>query len=104
MQITLSTRQPNYQEVNLNKDKYRPRRDNANGRWRRDNRPRLGFVAYRAAVGALIRSLDLRAREPQNTCSISDQPKILYYANADSLQRRHSTCPFVFSKSSQDAI
>ncbi|CAG9796649.1 unnamed protein product [Diatraea saccharalis] len=30
MQITLSTRQPNYQEVNLNKDKYRPRGDNAN--------------------------------------------------------------------------
>ncbi|CAH2102594.1 unnamed protein product [Euphydryas editha] len=38
MQITLSTRQPNYQEVNLNKDKYRPRGDNANRRWRRDNR------------------------------------------------------------------
>lgn len=38
MQITLSTRQPNYQEVNLNKDKYRPREDNANRRWRRDNR------------------------------------------------------------------
>ncbi|GBP60718.1 hypothetical protein EVAR_47456_1 [Eumeta japonica] len=30
MQITLSTRQRNYQEVNLNKDKYRPRGDGAN--------------------------------------------------------------------------
>ncbi|CAF4791796.1 unnamed protein product [Pieris macdunnoughi] len=71
MQITLSTRQPNYQEVNLNKDKYRPRGDNANRRWRRDNRLRLGLRL--TAVGALIRSLDLRARELQNTCSISDQ-------------------------------
>ncbi|CAH2050339.1 unnamed protein product, partial [Iphiclides podalirius] len=42
MQITLSTRQPNYQEVNLNKDKYRPQGDNANRRWRRDNRPDWG--------------------------------------------------------------
>lgn len=60
MQITLSTRQPNYQEVNLNKDKYRPRGDNANRRWRRDNRLRLGL--RRTALDALIRSLDLRAR------------------------------------------
>lgn len=30
-------------------------------------------VPWRTAVGALIRSLDLRARESQNTCSISDQ-------------------------------
>lgn len=73
MQITLSTRQPNYQEVNLNKDKYRPRGDNANRRRRRVNRLRLGFggSARRTAEGALIRSLDLR-REPQNTCLISD--------------------------------
>lgn len=59
MQITLSTRQPNYQEVNLNKDKYRPRGDNANRRWRRDNKALTG-VLWRTAVGALIRSLDLR--------------------------------------------
>lgn len=74
MQITLSTRQPNYQEVNLNKDKYRPRGDNANRKWGRDNGPERRRARRRTAAGALIRSLDLRAREPQNTCSISDQP------------------------------
>lgn len=76
MQITLSTRQPNYQEVNLNKDKYRPPGDNANrsggvligSDWGSTARrggdgggsPRHG--AARSAVpqrGALIRSLDL---------------------------------------------
>lgn len=60
MQITLSTRQPNYQEVNLNKDKYRPRGDNANRRWRRVNSLRLGLELRRTAEGALIRSPDLR--------------------------------------------
>lgn len=83
MQITLSTRQPNYEEVNLNKDKYRPRGDNANRRWRRDNRPRPAQAWARARGGrrdeahrgsCLITSLFLRGREPQNTCSISDQP------------------------------
>lgn len=70
MQITLSTRQPNYEEVNLNKDKYRPQGDNAN----RGGGVIIGpdWGSRRTAVGALIRSLDLRAREPQNTCSISD--------------------------------
>ncbi|CAK1539951.1 unnamed protein product [Leptosia nina] len=82
MQITSSTRQPNYREVNLNKDKYRPRGDNANRGGGAIIGSERGSAAHRR--GALITSLDLRARELKTLVQLVIRLKERYYVDVQS--------------------